>query len=234
MKFIPILFSTPMVEAILQGRKTQTRRALRVHPDDDAYYIMNYDCATGIVEIDYNQGDDNPRVKCPYGQVGEILYVREEHYRYGHWEPDNTRKRKSGRQSWKFVADTEEFLFEQPSYFRKGRHHKDPYTPAWHKRAGVFMPKYACRIWLENTDIRVERLQDISEEDAIAEGIKSCDPICNIPQWFDYVNGPGHSTGWPCGSFASLWQSINGIDSFDTNPWVWVITFKRISKPSNW
>lgn len=230
-------------QAIIDGRKTQTRRTMKPQPlpcnhegfveaewrneppkfelnGNEAHCVL---CGNGIV-----MGGESV-YKCPYGQVRDVLYVREEHYRYGHWEHDNTRKRKSGRQAWKFVADTDEFLFEAPAEFRKGRHHKDPFTPAWHKRNAMFMPKAAARIFLEITGLRVERLNDITEEDAIAEGVES-----EFDTYRDYLQierlGSFIFTN-PIDSFISLFDSINGPGSWERNDWVWVIEFKRIEKP---
>lgn len=91
------------------------------------------------------------------------------------------------------------------------------------------MPKDAARIWLRITDVRVERLQDISDKDAMREGIKSID---HGAHWKNYVKNEISSFVCPSHSFESLWQSINGEDSWKANPWVWVIEFERIEKPN--
>lgn len=104
--------------------------------------------------------------------------------------------------------------FEPPSSFRKGRHHKDPYTNAWHKRLARFMPGAFSRISLDVTGIRVERLQEISAFDALAEGCPyhvKCDPT------------PEDVLKW----YSDLWESINGEGSWAANPFVWVVEFKR-------
>jgi hypothetical protein len=91
-------------------------------------------------------------------------------------------------------------------------------------RQSIFMPRWASRILLEVTDVRVERLQDITEEDAKAEGLK----VLEYKENPAYTFSGAHKTGWgiPIGAFKALWQSINGADSWADNPWVWVVDFK--------
>jgi hypothetical protein len=180
MKFIPILFSTPMVQAIIDGRKTQTRRVVKDKAGD---------------------------VKCPYGKEGDVLWVRET------WaelpNPDCF-----GKYLYKSMGDTAE---------------------KW--KPSIFMPKEACRIFLRVKSVRVERLQDISEDDAKEEGVESWinERLASKPVL--YKNYEGDSAAWYCSkavtSFETLWQSINGVDSWEANPYVWVIEFERIEKPNN-
>ena len=219
----PILFSAPMVRTILDGSKTQTRRVIKPQPYLDK---MGNACCDGWI---LGQGADRVpnfeslaspiprsstgRVWCPYGQIGDRLWVREEHYRFGHWEEVSSVRTRTGRQKWAFVQDSREVLFDAPAEFRKGRHNKDTLTPAWHKRLARFMPRSASRITLEITDVRVERLQDISRGDAMEEGC----PFPNMASGDD-----------PRRWFSELWQSINGPASWEANPWVWVIGFKRV------
>jgi hypothetical protein len=101
-------------------------------------------------------------------------------------------------------------------------------------KPSIFMPKKKCRIFLEITDVRVERLQDISEEDAIAEGIKKTWINDDIKQcrFKNYIND-GKGSKSPIDSFNSLWVSINGKDSWKANPWVWVYEFKVVEKPKD-
>lgn len=155
----PILFSGPMVNAILQDRKTHTRRIMKLTTDG-----------------------------CPYGIPGDRLWVREAFYQIGHWEPVPGVKTKTGRMKWKFVADSSEIRFVPPDSFRRGRHKETPDFKIWHRRLGRFMPRAASRITLEITGLKVERLQKISEADCIAEGIDgnplncfgpSCPASCN-------------------------------------------------------
>lgn len=182
----------------------------------------------------------------PYGRPGEIIYVKETYWAWGRWETRFDKKK--GRDAWHFIDMTrecgKEYQFSQPVPMgtRAGT------TPAWHKRPSLFMPRHASRIQLRIEDVRVERLAEISEEDAVSEGCYSND---------QYSDLAGNSGVWPCerchgyqvheqgslaGSsevdctacntsrkrFKQLWQSINGADSWEENPLVWVITLKRL------
>lgn len=198
----PILFSGPMVRAILDGRKTQTRRIIKPQPPegiDDLHggklsqrapYRLEHP-ETGQILGNGFEDEDGRFYKCPYGFVGDVLWVREcfgtDPYasQKGHTELHY-------RADWKGDSD---------------------YPMKW--KPSIHMPKVACRLRLRITDIRVERLQDITEADAGAEG---CD--VNIPD------------GYPCAvaCFHDLWQSINGPDSWHHNPWVWVVNFHRLEK----
>lgn len=220
----PILFSGPMVRAILDGPKTQTRRVLKSVGDLDRVFQMG----DGSWHVTDSQGGHMSPVTIPYA-VGDRLWVREEHYRFGHWEPVEGVKTKTGRVKWRFVTDRDDVLFEAPEHCRKGRHHKDPNTPAWHKRLARFMPKALHRITLEVTAVKVERLQDISEDDAEAEGI----------YWSQRFEGwtSGAGADESCDyhqtrareAFRKLWNRINGDDSWAANPWVAAYTFKRVA-----
>lgn len=202
----PILFSGPMVRAIIDGRKTQTRRIVKDQ-------VVEGGTALG----------------CPYGTVGDQLWVKEAYYQFGNWEKVSGVKTKTGRQKWKFVPDDKfRITFDAPTLFRKGRHHKDPYTSAWHKRLGRFMPKSASRITLEITAVRVERLQDITEDDAMAEGIILAGSRFDTPH---IHNEEEYQRALQFGAidiYKSLWESINGPGSWTVNPWVWVIEFKKL------
>lgn len=213
----PILFSGEMPRATLEKRKTQTRRVVKFN-------------LSGRVERAGRQwhiDDPSAVLACPYGQIGDRLWVKEEHYRFGHWEPVPGVKTKTGRMKWRFVADTDEVLYSPPAEFRKGRHHHDPETSAWHKRLGRFMPRSAARTLLEIVDIRVERLLDISEEDAIAEGCQG--EQVRLPDTC-YGSG-GEIVGYSAKTdFIALWDSINAKRGYywEDNPLVWVIEFRRV------
>ena len=198
MKERPILFCAPMVRAILDGRKTQTRRIMKVQPPPDARVTVEH--YTSIV-TDRRYGDMKPGkevfgalwdggecgLPCPYGQPGDRLWVRE---------------------TWQRAAtDTGECLF-----YRADADESGPWRPSIH------MPRWASRITLRITDICVERLLDISENDARAEGVSS--------EWDDYEKY-GQSEPYRYG-FSELWNSINGADAWDKNPWVWAISFERV------
>lgn len=168
------MFSTPMIQAILDGSKTQTRRIVKPHPSSL----------------------DN--LKCPYGQSSDRLWVRE---------------------AWSTaIAD----------YIYKADYEKHPSNGVW--KPSIHMPRIASRIDLEIIDVRLERLQDISEQNALTEGIK---PIKDDRGWNKYtIQMPLASYNAPTAKevFEMAWDAINGEGSWDKNPWVWVINFRRICK----
>ena len=198
----PILFRTPMVQAILNWRKNQTRRTkgleiINANPNNFEF-IRVWD---GYAKFCHNGNHlDELYIKCLYGKVGDVLWVRET------WIESNHPLKK--------------FLYKASVERESGL--KIKYKPSIH------MPKEACRIFLKITNIRVERLKDITEEDAIAEG------ICYHHNGYykNYLLKKGekdYSFGCdPVHSFETLWQSINGQQSWEVNPWVWVIEFERI------
>lgn len=259
----PILFSSPMVQAILAGRKMQTRRILKlkhlnpsevasIHPDGSGKGWIAWQPKPVSAEETARHYPGEVGFKCPYGSAGSNLYVREEHYRYGKWILDG--KTKKSKQKWKFLPiknmsmkivgldpDTIYYNDAPPDVYRKSRDKQHPGTSQWYKRLARFMPKSAARIFLQVESVRVERLQDITEEDAKAEGL-ACITKDDGRTWKygipDKDGLPGKdNTGWPwqnwnispVEAFKSLWQSINGPDSWAANPWVWVVGFKVIS-----
>lgn len=215
-KFKPILFSTLMVQAILEGRKTQTRRTngleeINKNPDDWYFTNCTASCADKkefYFKHRFYEGDDcDLLIPCPYGKVGDILWVREKHISMIDCETNEF----AGY--WYYADMPEKF-------------HKE-YKRKW--KPSIHMPKAACRLFLRIKDVRVERLQDITKADAWAEGVKE---IEKNEAYFDYMNEAG-SYATAKGSFFSLWKSINGDDSFEANPWVWVIEFERVEKLTN-
>jgi hypothetical protein len=158
-----------------------------------------------------------------------MLWVREEHYAYGTWQPNGYTK--LDRKKWKFVAESGRVQFTPPDNFKISRDKQDPFVPAFYKRLGRFMPKAAARIWLEITSISIERLQDITDYDAVSEGIIEYED----GSFHNYFTQKGLRTedGVECllekGSFQSLWCAVNGVKSWEENPWVWVIQFKLLS-----
>lgn len=232
----PILFSAPMVRALLDGSKTQTRRPVKPQPrlitSNDGAPIWRLDLRDGFINsrdettwpetmtrhsVDQN-GNVYPAVS-PYGASGDHLWVREEHYRFGHWEPVPSGRTKHGRQKWRFVEDTKEVRFDAPVEFRKGRHHKDASTPAWHKRLARFMPRRMSRLTLEVTGVRVERLHSISEADALAEG---------FAPGVEELLGGALATLSSQDYFKNAWCELYGYASWEANPWVWVIGFRWV------
>lgn len=230
MKQKPILFSAPMVRAILAGHKTQTRRIVKQckqfkdwnSDPRGAYDFLLADNQSGAHFLVAGDHGFTDLVPCTYGKPGTQLWVREEHYRFGHWEPVLGVQTKGGRRKWRFVADSRDVTYDAPAVFRKGRHHKDSDTPAWHKRLARFMPRSFSRITLEVESVRVERLQEISEEDAKAEGVTKA--AYGEPGYTEDDYGPMNYRD----GFELLWESINGTGSWDQNPYCWVLSFKRI------
>lgn len=219
----PILFSSAMVRAILAGQKTQTRRVL-IHDAAEGVAVTSpgWEHANDTTWIGCDDEGTTIFSRCPYGQPGDRLVVREEHYRFGHWEPVPGVRTKRGRQKWRFVADTAEVLFDAPASFRKGRHHKDSATPGWHKRLARFMPLSFARIRLEVTEVRVQLLQEISEADARMEGVETF--LHGGYDFEHYSLRPPEIT-----NFRRLWDSINSERpgaSWDSKPWVYAITFR--------
>ena len=223
----PIIFSAPMIRALLDGRKTMTRRVLKDQPGDlDRPFMMD----DGSWHVADSQGCHMSPLDVRWRR-GDRLWVRETYYQFGHWEPVDTKRTRTGRLKWCFVADRPDVLFEPPEGepVRLGRHHRDPATPAWHKRLARFMPRAFSRLTLIVENVRVERLQEISEADAIAEGIKR-NHHGNGDQWCDYPLGSS-AAGWtdPRDSFESLWRSLHGPDAWAANPWVCAISFRTIN-----
>jgi hypothetical protein len=194
----PILFSTEMILAILAGRKTQTRRIIKPQPIGDITYFK------GEIWTDEPDVITSPTIKCPYGQKGDILWVRET------WQKRNEKAIQMGFEKY---------------YYKAGW---DGCSDAGWKPS-IFMPREACRIELKILNIRTERICDISEDDAKAEGIKELG-IYSFPIYKDYLETgvDGFQSG--VNSFYSLWKSINGIDSLKDNSVVWVIEFERLQK----
>lgn len=216
----PILFSAPMVQALLREienpgtGKTQTRRIIKPQPTPEYLSSENLEDLE-LQGIDVGKVDDKYIVlpKCPYGKTGDLLYVRET------W--NNTI---GGPRDVSYKATVAEdvqgaWTFAEISEMK--------WTPSIH------MPRWASRITLEVTDVRVERLQDISEEDAKAEGVERLHD-----GWFPYgiqtfmttiVDGrevPAQYCREAKGSFRMLWESINGPESWKSNDWVWAVSFK--------
>lgn len=229
MKFIPILFSTEMVYALLAGRKTMTRRIIKSPSGSFAVEtakfepeVLGYYHNRRIEDVDDEEMSTGRTVLCPYGHTGDVLWVRETFYAYGRWVKNGfskTRKQKYKFNDFTLLSNSDfQYKYEdcKPQRIKTGRGNEI----GWYKRPSLFMPKEACRTFLQITDIRVERLQDISEEDAAAEGVETL----GLYPGFDMSNK---------GTFEGLWFKINGPDSWNDNPWVWVVTFKRIEKPES-
>lgn len=210
----PILFSGPMVKDILEGRKTQTRRVLKPQPVPPAgeggkWHIFN---RHGGVFCDEHQVAKMAVDYCPIAE-GDELWVRERHF-IAHGTdgdpdcvcfPDGMTVYETGQ----VEPDTASVIMVS----------SDKWRPSIH------MPRWASRITLRVTAVKVERLNSISEEDAKAEGVE---PHPKEPEWWRSYASPDHFAPSATLSFATLWESINGPGSWDANPWVAAYTFERI------
>lgn len=186
MKERPILFSAPMVRALLAGTKTQTRRVVKPQPEQGC--IGHFGPGNPFIR------GERDATRCPYGQPGDRLWVREA-----------------------FMHEPADYCWEASvsipcrpasTVYRADFHESQP-GEGW--KPSIHMPRSLSRILLEVTAVRVEQLQDISESDAMAEGCYT-DPAC-----------PAYD------AYRSLWEQINGPGSWDANPWVWVVEFKRVT-----
>ena len=207
MKERPILFSAPMVRAILAGTKTQTRRVVNLPAD--AKHVCYWAPPSGRSESGYadpgvnywtpdpaGETDSNHLNPCPYGQPGDRLWVRE---------------------TWRITGDSPEDMLDMFDRDDVQYRADDDQSYIDKYRPSIHMPRWASRILLEVIAVRVERLQDISEADAVAEGVDFAGHTDEIMH--DYS---------PDERFSMLWESINGAGSWNENPWVWVVEFRRV------
>ncbi|MGP5284227.1 hypothetical protein ACTXNJ_23945 [Pseudomonas helleri] len=206
-----ILFLAPMVRAILEGRKTVTRRpvkATKAHADgfmmlDHGKGWRPYN-AFGDFASDH-EGMEYP-IACPYGKLGDRLWVRETCFINDYREASVPEQERADCEIHYRADGIPDFEGEEELI-------------RW--RPSIHMPRWASRILLEVTDVRVERLQDITEEQALAEGIKK------HSDGGYHVEDGKHFSDSPVESFACLWSSVGG--DWDANPWVWCVSFKRIA-----
>ena len=215
MKERPILFSAPMIRAILAGTKTQTRRLIKPVGNDEGFVLQDYgdgfwpyrseDGESGFYR-DRDGYDTEERIKCPHGQPGDRLWVRESF-------------------SGPYCMEAQDGMAAAPPstwahesriwYWADG----DPTHGDWTRpRPSIHMPRWASRITLEVTGVKVERLGDISEADAKAEGTEP----------YRLPVHPNREHLRHCDGYHDLWESINGPGSWDANPWVWCVSFKRL------
>lgn len=220
----PILFTGPMVRAILDGRKTQTRRAVKPQPQH-----MPILCSAGLtVGADFlKDGSEWVDADCinagvpminPYGTIGDTLWVKET-----------------------FLNNA--IAGYPPVYFYRADSDDKPHDKKW--KSPIFMPRKFSRITLEIVSVRVERLNAISADDAIAEGIERLSVSDRYDLRGQKVGRKNHykfygkelerlkqQTSNPVWSYETLWEKINGKGSWKLNPWVWVIEFRRVSQPA--
>ena len=239
MKERPILFSAPMVRAILAGTKTQTRRVVKGAPEDWSPVQPQVYAPTIVDRHGFEQpgpdafgaGDAQGQhwIRCPYGQPGDLLWVRET---WGYRCSSSTQQSGLFMNTVGYRADDARQTFgpmpmdgvglpQQRDRAPDEAHEKweaylNRYWRQW--RPSIHMPRWASRITLEVTDVKVERLQDISEADAIAEG---------TPGGHGAI--PGYTyNATPTEHYKLLWESINGPGSWEANPWVWCVSFRRV------
>ncbi len=235
MKERGILFSAPMIRALLDGSKTQTRR-VAVFPEGTTQFVFNpeRDGKWWPVSDDDYTGTG---VRCPFGAIGDTLWVREswQHYDwteegepYVRYAADNSVRFCEGAGEGETLVDVWAELSEPSNYAIDNRAADRKWRPS------IFMPRWASRITLEITDVRVERLQEISEADAIAEGIERTG---GDRYWLGHdthdVKGTRKVYGTAVRAYESLWNSLNAKRApWSSNPWVWALTFARISPPA--
>lgn len=244
-KLIPILFSTPMVQAIINGSKTMTRRIkglekINAAPNDwvltptkkkicRMYCDVNPNPIKTFFIFENIHTKEQIEIASPYGETRDeasmcdVLWVRESFTPKRHSFP---------------IGEPFEY---KATAFEDGNPTEGPWKPSIH------MPFAACRIFLRITDIRVERLHDITEQDAKAEGVERTIAAredfgaraAGMRLYRDYTRKDNSLKNYPCNgfetakvSFETLWASINGDESWDANPWVWVVSFERCEKPT--
>jgi hypothetical protein len=197
----PILFSAPMIRALLEGRKTQTRRIIKPQPKWADSKFSTTVCSSNrkhagkhrwVVFKDQWTIDESRSSKpftCPYGRPGDLLWVRETWAPMGSMSDGAIYANPDKRI---FYPATDDYRYER-------------------KHPSIHMHRWASRLTLELTTVRAERLQNISDSDALAEGVDRTNTSLR---------------GYAVERYKRLWESINGKDSWEQNPWVWVLEFK--------
>ena len=214
-----LLMKGPLVRATLAGLKTQTRRPIKPQPDEDILDVR-YDAIADLWLGNTHEDNDlgytsSWAARCPLGKAGDRLWVRET------WclasaesetTPTDLRPMRGSR--WCYYYATE------PDVEHEEGGNRSPWRPSIH------MPRWACRLVLPLVSVRVERVQDITEEDAKAEGVERISAGPGWECWMGY--GPSSSCKTARDSYRSLWISIYGEESWDANPWVWVAEWEDI------
>mgnify|MGYP001607782881 CR=1 FL=1 len=238
-----ILFKPDMIKAIREGRKTVIRRVIKASNSTVNGYCCSEKSAIwkGLVWDERVFVDHGPHVLHPYPsqylhvpfvepngenddrvfrvrsrlEVGEVVYIKEAHYRSGHWNKNGLTK--SGKQKWIFKANNNEIRYLDNPPTENVHKLSEKTATGWLKRSPLFMPEWAARYFIKITDVRAERLQEITESDAEAEGLNPAD--CTDNNYLDYP---------AVKMFATLWDSINPKYSWASNPWVFRYSFVRV------
>jgi len=238
----PIIFSAPMIRALLEGRKTQTRRMLK--------------CRKGVTLADFEQGEphasgignwmrlDREKIQEPRFKAGDRLWVRE-NWRVGAWDEDDgciaVDYCDGPRREWLEIPDDydgekfnrlwistcDELSAKGIDTDKDGKYHWKPGASPCRWRPSIHMPRWASRLTLIVEGVKIERLQEISEADAVAEGIRETEAPAKDGMRHFGIDGPG---GLPTArlAFFELWTAINGAESYRANPWVAAISFRVV------
>lgn len=222
MKTRPILFNSDMVQALLAGRKTQTRRIVKCGNDNNIPFKIYIEKYGKEIKCRNHVLDERSWDFSPYGKKSDLLYVRETFVcgipLDGDDMPIIGNDGECVYKTW-YAASSPDLTWDNDG-------EKDHNNPPW--KPSIHMPRWASRLTLKITDVKVERLQDISEEDAIAEGIIKWPHEDDYAYGYEGCSPCGHAT--PTGAYRALWESINGSGSWDLNPWVWAISFEVIEQ----
>ena len=241
----PALFNGAMVRATLEGRKTVTRRAIKPQPPEGHKWrgwVVDSTCSKEIGSASWDEAGGPLRrnatyARCPYGKPGDRLWVREtwgvishtwnEHGDMVDWVPD--RPAKSIRElpfGRGYYSGHVIYAADGPNEWAGDDDGGGEPRSAWHP--SIHMPRHASRILLEITDVRVERLQDISDKEIEAEGI-DLDALADGQDRYDMCHAGSGAEGRPTlrTAWRNLWESTGG--DWDANPWVWCVSFKRIT-----
>jgi hypothetical protein len=245
-----LLMKGPLVTSTLADRKTKTRRFITQRnslidgcvPTKRTWAELDWSKPEAIradpgpspsgnpgpyLHVPNVDGDCWHRVY-PRVQPGTRIWVRENAYYWGHWVKNG--KTRGGRQKWRAVIKPGAEVVYQAEGVPAKRLKKGESGNGWIFRPGMFMPRWACRLELDTTKVRVERLQDISYEDALSEGVADMRPMiadeCRDGETADQC---ARRLRWPQREFQLLWESIQGPGSWAQNPWLWVIEFRRMT-----
>jgi hypothetical protein len=230
MKEHPILFSAPMILALLAGTKTQTRRIINPQPKYPKYtgrVVGGSDGNWGKHLFSSSNGQQWEALKSPFGQDGDCLWVRETCR--AEELPDGTNGvRYLADNHFQPISNTPEAAEQWVKLYHYGKRHGATVPP-------IHTPRWTSRLLLEKVAGRVEQLQSISEADAQAEGVEvvlvptsGTVPAKKYRNYQGRAYGDGANLNYAAESYRTLWESLHGPGSWEANPWLWVEEFKRI------